>query len=299
MNAAAANIFDHLSQISETKELNPFRDLDLDQAPAKEQPWLPEYLVSLHGTSAYDALSREQRIALSQKEFCLIASVSCFGEKEIIANLARLMLKPQLARYRRYIHHLIREENNHIHMFAEFCTRYGALYPVYYPASRGESWDDEALLDLIVFVRILIFEELGTSLNEVIAKDKAMPPLVREINRFHTYDEGRHISFGRHLLQELVPAAFEGKPPEILGKFRAYVSKYLDTRHVDLYNAGIYESVGIRDAQALRERLVAEQDVRHFARNQSTGLRLQSLVRFLESCQLIDGHPVLEAEAAA
>jgi hypothetical protein len=280
-----------LNERSEKNALDPHTDLNLAQQPSKDCLWMPEHLLSLYGTPTYGTLTDEQKLKLSHQEFCLICSVSCFGEKEVIASIARLMLKKQFARVRSYLYYLIREENNHIYMFSEFCNRYGELYPSLYSYAQGTIWEDPIVDDLMVFVHVLVFEELGQGLNLAMSRDDDLPELVRGINRLHVEDEGRHIAFGRHLVRDLCERILPTVPHETRSQIRTHVQEYLNTLHLDYHNVRIYRSLGIKDAFDLRTELISRRDVRFFARDARNTVRLNSLQQFLRSVGLLEDLP--------
>lgn len=280
-------VFDTLVDNSVVKQLDPL-DVPLDQAPNPDRPWLPECMLSLYGTPVFEQLSAAQKRLLSQLEFSLMCSISCSGEKEVIGNLARLMLKKRFAPVRRYIFHFIKEENNHIYVFSEFCERYGKFYPSLYSYAQGDLWEDDELDDLMVFVHILTFEELGHGLNELVAQSEGIPPLVRAINRYHVADEGRHISFGRHIVRDMAKEILGARSPEVHERIRAHVRGFIGTRHIDYHNMHVYKAVGIRDAYRVRERLVNERGIEFFVKDRRTERRVGSLLRFLASVGLLN-----------
>lgn len=282
-----------LSNLSVQKALDPLVDIDLAQVPDPDMPWMSEALLSLYGTETYASLTDRQKLTLSQLEFSLFCSISCFGEKEVIANVAKLMLKTRFAAHREYIFHFIREENNHIYMFSEFCRRHGRLFPIIYSYAQGTLWRDEAISDLMTFVHVLVFEELGHGLNAIMMRDVGLPDVIRNINRYHVTDEGRHISFGRHLIREVAPSVLTRQTPEDLALLRRHIAGYIDSRHADFHNLKIYKAVGIEDAASVRDRLVVGRDVGYFARAKNTESRVRSMLKFLKEMGLIGGHKLL------
>jgi hypothetical protein len=278
---------ENLLGASERKKLHPINDLPWTDAPEKQKYWMPQELISLHGTPEFEALNEAQKIQLSQLEFSLMCSVSASGEKEVIANMATRMLKQRYAKFRPYFFHFIGEENNHIHMFAEFCERYGEFFPVLYTYAQGEVWEHPETSDLLTFAHVLIFEELGQGLNEIIAKDENVPKLVRAINQYHVDDEGRHISFGRLLVREFAEDTRKKVSEAEWRKLQEHVAKYLATRHIDYHNMRIYKSIGIPDAFQVRQRLIETRDEQFFARSPRALKRINSLKNFLQEVQLM------------
>jgi hypothetical protein len=286
--------------LSRQNATDPENSLELSEAPRPDQMWMPEELLSIYGTTAYGILSDEQRLKLSQLEFCNLCSISCYGEKEVIASIARLMLKRQFREVRPYLYHLIREENNHISMFAEFCSRYGEMYPSLYSYVQGDLWDNAAIDDLMTFAHVLIFEELVEGMNLRMANDPMLPPLVRRINALHAAEEARHIAFGRELVADLALRVLSQSDPETRRAIQAHVQRFMGTLHHDFHNARIYRAAGIRDAFDLRTSLIAQRDHRFFAQGIGLRERVTSLVRFLTSCGLVSeqsGDPEMAAAA--
>lgn len=269
------------------KKLSPIFDLPWDEVPSKDQFWMTEKLISIYGTPEYEALSLENKKKLSQLEFCLVCSVSSSGEKEVIANMVTRMLKANYKDYRKYFYHFVEEENNHIYMFAEFCEKYGTFFPILYSYAQGEIWERAETGDLLTFCHVLIFEELGQGLNEVMAEDESLPTLVRAINHYHVEDEGRHISFGRTLVK-----AFAEKYKTVISseewlKLQHHIEKYLSTRHLDYHNVRIYKEVGIENALDLRNRMIESKDEQHFVKSKLAEVRINSLRKFLIEEELL------------
>jgi hypothetical protein len=284
------NAIENLLKASAHRRLSPFDDLPWEKTPSRDEFWLTPELISIYGQPEYEALTLQQRKRLSQLEFCLLCSVSASGEKEVVANMMRRMLKARYASFRRYFHFFVEEENNHIRMFAEFCERHGQFYPVLYPYVQSDLWKHAETEDLLTFVHILIFEELGQGLNEVMMHDERLPPLVRAINGYHVADEGRHISFGRMLVREHAPMIKALVAVHEWRMLQEHVLKYLQTRHIDYHNLRIYREVGLAGAPSLRERLINANDERFFAKSSKAAKRIASLIRFLAEVDLMPSH---------
>lgn len=283
---------ENLLKASVNRRLNPFDDLPWEHTPSKDQFWLSPELISIHGQPEYEALTTAQRLHLSQLEFCLLCSVSASGEKEVVANMVRRMLKARYAPFRRYFHFFVEEENNHIRMFAEFCERHGQFYPVLYSYAQGALWQYAETEDLLTFVHVLIFEELGQGLNEVMMRDERLPSLVQAINGYHVADEGRHISFGRMLVREHAPPIKALVGAAEWQRLQQHVLKYLQTRHIEYHNTRIYRAVGLPQALPLRHRLITANDERFFAKSPRAAKRIASLIRFLGEVDLLPAHEV-------
>lgn len=280
-------IIKNLLKATLEKKLDPIQDIPWHLVPDKNSPWLPLSICSLYGEPEFDNLSSEQKVLLSQLEFSLLCSISASGEKEVISNIAKIMLKVRYKEFRPYFYHFIQEENNHIHMFMEFCERYGKFFSILYPYVQGEIWDNPETGDLLTFVHVLIFEELGQGLNEFIMNDDSIPELVRSINRYHVQDEGRHISFGRMLVKEHIESTKSLVSSAEWEKLQTHVLKYLSTRHIDYHNVHIYKEVGISSYMNIRNRLIESRNENFFAKNLKYSKRIDSLRKFLLDTQLL------------
>lgn len=268
-------------------KLCPLKDLPWTSIPEKDKFWLPEKLISIYGTNEYEFLSIENKKKLSQLEFSSLCSISSSGEKEVIANMAKRMLKTKYKNFRRYFYHFIEEENNHIFMFSEFCEKYGKFYPILYPYVNQNIWINKQVEDLLVFVHVLIFEELGQGLNEIIYDDKNMPELVREINHYHVLDESRHISFGKRLVNTFIEDIKNGSSLEEWKKLQYHVKEYLTTRHIDYFNVKIYKEVGIDNALEFRNKLLKNDSLLFFKKSDKAEKRINKLIDFLIKMQLL------------
>jgi hypothetical protein len=278
---------DILNKLSQQNAIDPNIYLDFSECPSPHQFWMSEHLLSLYGTPEYQQLTLEQRRQLSQLEFSLLCSLSCAGEIEVVSAVAQLMLKPRYESVRKYLYFFIKEENNHIFMFSEFCRRYGKLYPVYYPHLIKLDWDEPLINDLLIFLHVLIFEELINDINRVLAKDESLPPLVRSINHLHSLDEGRHIVFGRQLLKSLTEEVLATISDESLIKLHEHIIQYLNVRHHEYHNAEIYRAMGIPNAVSLHQGLIAKGGIHYFARDRDVEKKLIGVLKFLKQIGLL------------
>lgn len=296
MASDLAHLIQRLNDLSVQRFQQPTTELDFTRAPARDRLWMPPELLSLYGTPVYETLSEAQILKLSQLEMSLFCSIFSYGEKEVVASFARLMLKRSFRDARVYLYHFIREEMNHIFMFSELCARYGAFYPTLYSYVQGDLWDDPELDDLMAIAHVLVFEEIGHGINMYVARSEhEIPALVRDIHQLHVEDESRHVSFGRHWLKAKAPELLAARPPEVGSRVRQHLAAYLNGLHHDFFNVKIYTAIGLADAFALRSELVAGNDMRFFGRQPELARRLAALVRFLHGCGLIDDAPALAA----
>ena len=223
-----------------------------------EGAWMmPPELISIHGTSAWDALDESQRKTLSKFELGNFFSLVLQGERPLVAGLSdRLYSRSNNKNITEYLHHFLDEENKHMVMFGEFCNRYiGKVYPekkISLPREYAKGEEEVAF-----FCKVMVVEELGDYYNLVIEKDERCDPLVREINRMHHVDEARHLAFGRLYLAELFQQHSAKWTPEQLAGFRQWLVDYLRASWGDYYNPTMYRDAGLADSYELRQMAMA------------------------------------------
>jgi P-aminobenzoate N-oxygenase AurF len=219
-----------------------------------EDAWyMPPELVSIHGTSAWDALDEEQRKRLAKFELGNFFSLVLQGERPLVQGLVhRLYSRSNSREITEYLHHFVDEENKHMVMFGEFCHRYiGKVYPEKKIALPREYAKGEE--EVAFFCKVMVVEELGDYYNVAIEKDERIEPMVREINRVHHRDEARHLAFGRLYLAELFEQCRSLWSDEQTAGFRAWLVDYLKASWGDYYNPTMYRDAGLADGYELRQ----------------------------------------------
>lgn len=246
---------DRLEQLAESGYYNPYTMFDWPDAIEPDKPWMSECLTTLAGTPMWDELTRVQQIALTKYEAINFFSLNIHGIRELMRDVVMRIHERTYANVSEFLHHFIGEENEHMWFFAQFCLRYGGkLYPAL-PALQADSVEHltPVAREMIVFARILIFEEIVDHYNAYMATDQALPHIVREINRVHHQDESRHVAFGRMVFVNLLGQVAKRDPAEV-PVIAEYLENYLQYSIGTLYNPAAYRDAGIPDALALRRR---------------------------------------------
>lgn len=256
---------DRLEAMAESDYYNPYTAFDWPETLDENLPWMSEELVTLAGTEEWDALTREQQLALTRHEAVNFFSLNVHGIRELLSEVVLRIHTKTYADASEFLHHFIGEENEHMWFFGTFCLKYGGK--VYPPVpqvgmNRIEGVGDAAT-ELIIFARILIFEELVDHFNALMATDQALPEIAREINRVHHQDESRHVAFGRHLFGKLLEQVKESRPEDI-PVLATYLEAYLEYSVRSLYNPAVYRDAGLPEPLELRRRLL-EHPARHAA----------------------------------
>jgi hypothetical protein len=220
-----------------------------------DMPWMSESLTTLAGTPMWDELTREQQLALTRYEAINFFSLNIHGIRELMSEVVMRIHEKTYANVSEFLHHFIGEENEHMWFFAQFCLRYGGkLYPAQ-PTLKADSVEhlSSVAREMIVFARILIFEEIVDYYNAHMATDQSLPHIAREINRVHHQDESRHVAFGRMIFTNLLGQVAKRDPDEV-PVVAEYLENYLQYSIGTLYNPAAYRDAGIPDALALRRR---------------------------------------------
>jgi hypothetical protein len=268
---------DRLEQLAESGYYNPYTMFDWPDAIDPGLPWMSESLTTLAGTPMWDELTREQQIALTRFEAINFFSLNIHGIRELMSEVVMRIHERTYADVSEFLHHFIGEENEHMWFFAQFCLRYGGkLYPAQ-PSLHADSVEhlSPVARELIIFARILIFEEIVDYYNAHMATDASLPAIAREINRVHHQDESRHVAFGRMIFTNLLGQVVKRDPAEVPA-VAEYIESYLQYSIGTLYNPAAYRDAGIPDALALRRRALE-----HPARHEAHDLVLKRTRKFL------------------
>ncbi|MBQ0826582.1 diiron oxygenase [Streptomyces tagetis] len=244
-----------LENLAESGYYNPYTMFDWPDAIDPGQPWMSESLTTLAGTPMWDGLTRAQQLALTRFEAINFFSLNIHGIRELMSEVVMRIHERPYADVSEFLHHFIGEENEHMWFFAQFCLRYGGkLYPTQ-PSLTADSVDhlSPVARELVVFARILIFEEIVDHYNAHMATDRTLPEIAREINRVHHQDESRHVAFGRMIFTNLLGQVARRDPDEV-PVVAEYLEKYLQYSIATLYNPAAYRDAGIPDPLALRRR---------------------------------------------
>lgn len=217
--------------------------------------WLSPELLSVHGTAVAGELTEQQRIELSRFETINLFSVFVQGESDLLRTVLAASVKPHFAEFFPYFSHFIDEENKHMWFFAEFCRRYGGgLYPVHVLRAPSPFPDD--VEEVLAFLRILLFEEMGDYVNVRVAADARVPELLREIHRRHHEDEIGHIAIGWRVARRLLGGVLLRHPAQVTSAARRHLEAYTAWTLGSLYNPGAYDDAGLAQPYELRERLM-------------------------------------------
>jgi P-aminobenzoate N-oxygenase AurF len=243
-----------LEQMAESGYYNPYTMFNWPDELSHDDPWMSEDLTTLYGTSIWDGLTREQQLALTRFEAINFFSLNVHGIRELMSEVVLRIHTKIYADASEFLHHFIGEENEHMWFFSKFCRDYGGkLYPPQPSLGLGASIEvGRAAQELIIFARILIFEEIVDYFNSRMATDTALPEIARELNRVHHQDESRHVAFGRQVFMQLLEQV-KRNCPEDLEPLSRYLTAYLGYSIRTLYHPAVYRDAGIPDPVKVRK----------------------------------------------
>jgi hypothetical protein len=244
-----------LTTASIDNHYNVYRRFEWVDSIPDDAWWMSPELMSVHGTPVADRLDEATLKRLSKWESINFYSLNVHGIRELIVEVMRRIHSRGYEEASEFFHRFVGEENDHMWFFAYFCQKYG---PKIYPdkSVKSESTGNAIAEDLLVFARIVIFEEIVDHYNMRMGKDTRLPALVQSINWVHHEDESRHISGGRQIVKRL-HGELAAKNPELLPKVDEYIKRYILTSVESLYNPRMYADAGIPDPYALRRELLA------------------------------------------
>jgi hypothetical protein len=234
---------------------NPYRMFDWPERLPDGMWWMTPSLMTTHDTEVAKELSTAQLQAISRCESINFYSLNVHGIRELLIEVTRRIHTSEFADTSEFFHHFIGEENEHMWFFAEFCLRYG---PKIYRQPRGgaEAIPPNNAESLLVFARILIFEELVDHFNSRMALDNNLHDTIRQINRIHHQDESRHIAFGRELVSILFEQFRQNATAEELAEVNEYLKRYMVFSFESLFNPQVYRDAGLQDPLGTRRRLL-------------------------------------------
>lgn len=243
---------------------NPYKTFQWPDELPDEQWWMTRDLMTVHGTALENQLSEKQLMALSKWESIHFYSLNVHGIRELLLEVIKRVHTPGFEEESEFFHHFVGEENEHMWFFATFCLKYGKkIYvdkKIKIPAGEMPS-DVESLL---VFARVLIFEEIVDYFNLRMGRDESLHPIIRQVNAIHHQDESRHIAFGREIVKLLWEGVRERHPAERQQEIRDYLGRYLHASIQSLYSPTVYADAGVPEPYKVRTALLSD-PIRHAA----------------------------------
>jgi len=247
-----------LVRLSEEHYYNPYEEFVWPVELPLDQYWMSPELLSIAGTELGDQLDEVTRVRLSHAESINFYTLNVHGIRQLMIDVLERIHTPRYRPVSEFLHHFVKEENEHMWFFAEFAERYGPTGLNPDRQLRFDGFEGTEVQDFLAFARIMMFEEIGHRFNLRMANDERLPPIVRQINRQHHQDESRHIAFGRRLVGHLFTEVKRVSDDETIARLGTYCHRFLVAMLQSLYNPAMYRDAGIADAFEVRRTLLAD-----------------------------------------
>ncbi|MFD0367169.1 diiron oxygenase [Streptomyces sp. NPDC127114] len=275
-------ILDRLATKSIDDYYNPYRLFEWPDRLPEDMWWMSPELTTTYGTEWVEKLTPQQLHTLSKHESINFYSLNVHGIRELLVEVVNRIHTAGFETPSEFFHHFIGEENEHMWFFAEFCLRYGKkIYKQ--PAGGAEgAAPSEKIQSLLVFARILIFEELVDHFNSAMAEDERLHETIRGINRIHHQDESRHIAFGRELVGLLHQDLRQTATEQELDDVSTYLRRYMKHSFESLYHPQVYRDAGLENPHAVRRALLESP-----ARAEAEQRTFRKTARYLEKTGII------------
>jgi len=254
-NQRFLGILDRLSEKSIDDYYNPYQLFQWPDKLPEDMWWMSPELTTTHDTEFAGTLDERQLQRLSRFESVNFYSLNVHGIRELLIEVINRIHTSGFEAPSEFFHHFVGEENEHMWFFAQFCLRYGGkIYRS--PAPRGLAVPAPKFESLLVFLRIMIFEELVDHFNSAMGADQRLHETVRDINRIHHQDESRHIAFGRELVQLLYQHVHADATEAELDGVSDYIKRYMTYSFESLYNPQVYRDAGLDQPLEVRRALL-------------------------------------------
>lgn len=247
---AFGKILGRLTTLASKDYYNPYEEFQWPETLPSDQFWMSRDLMSIYDTPKADEMPEDQQMELSRWESVNFYSLNVHGIRELLIEVIRRIHSPGFELPSEFFHHFVGEENEHMWFFAQFCLNYGKIYKD--KKIQGGAFEEPDIQNFLVFMRILIFEEIVDFYNSRMASDESLHPIIRKINRIHHQDESRHIAFGRQIVQLLHARLKQEHSQARLAEVEDYIKRYFRSSIHSLYNPAVYRDAGIPDAFAFR-----------------------------------------------
>ncbi|MWA03981.1 diiron oxygenase [Actinomadura sp. LD22] len=202
-------VAERLLRTSRKHSFDPDTEVDWD-APQDPDVWYaPPQLVSIYETPLWDGLTHRQRVELTKREMCSIASFGIWSEMLLMQALVQHAYRSRYdSEHVAYALTEIADECRHSKMFGRMVRACGLRThrpraPEYHFAKLfGAVYDP-----MPMFAGTLVVEEFTDAFQRLTFPDEAVQPMIRQVTRIHVIEEARHIKYAREELKRLVAHA--------------------------------------------------------------------------------------------
>ena len=199
-------VAERLLRTSRKHSFDPDTDVDWDAPQDPDAFYLPPRLVSIYETPLWDGLTHRQRVELSKREMCSIASFGIWAEMLLMQALVMHAYRHRYdSDHVAYALTEIADECRHSTMFGRMVRTCGLR--THRP--RALEFHLAKLVQVVydpvpMFAGTLVVEEFTDAFQRLTFPDEDIQPLVRQVTRIHVIEEARHIKYAREELKRLV-----------------------------------------------------------------------------------------------
>nr|WP_304048700.1 diiron oxygenase [Jatrophihabitans endophyticus] len=259
---------------------DPATEVDWDAPLDPDQYGLNPEWSTLYGTSLWDEMSHEQRVALTRHEVCSIMSTGIWFEMILQQMVLRdQYVKDSTSNEFRFALTEIGDECRHSIMFARACEKMGvgsAYLPTRASIELGRGFKTLASAET-AYTGILVAEEVLDVMQRDWMRGEDVLPMVRTTSRIHVVEESRHMSFARQEVRDHL----RGVSPMRRRTSALIIAIAAHVIVSNMVNRKVYAAVGLDEERALE---AARTNDHHHAMMRTSS---RHLMAFLDECGLL------------
>ncbi|MFI0367700.1 diiron oxygenase [Actinomadura sp. 1N219] len=202
-------VAERLLRTSRKHSFDPDADVDWDAPQDPDVFYMAPQLASIYETPLWDALTHRQRVELTKREMCSIASFGIWSEMLLMQSLVMHAYRHRYdSDHVAYALTEIADECRHSKMFARMVRTCGLrthrprALEYHVAKTFGAVYDP-----MPMFAGTLVVEEFTDAFQRLTFPDEAVQPMIRQVTRIHVVEEARHIRYAREELKRLVAGA--------------------------------------------------------------------------------------------
>ncbi|MFA1540093.1 AurF N-oxygenase family protein [Actinomadura monticuli] len=236
-------VAERLLRTSRKHSFDPDTDIDWDAPQDPDVFYMPPQLASLYETPLWDTLTHRQRVELTKREMCSIASFGIWSEMMLMQSLLMHAYRHRYdSDHVAYALTEIADECRHSKMFGRMVRTCGLR--THRP--RALEYNVAKLFGAVydpmpMFAGTLVVEEFTDAFQRLTFPDEDVQPMIRQVTRIHVIEEARHIKYAREELKRLV-----AKAPTVRRRMAAYVlAQATRLMAAQVIHSSCYTAVGL------------------------------------------------------
>lgn len=199
-------VAERLLRTSRKHSYDPDTDVDWDAPQDPDAFYMPPQLASIYETPLWDGLTHRQRVELTKREMCSIASFGIWSEMLLMQSLVMHAYRHRYdSDHVAYALTEIADECRHSKMFGRMVRTCGLrthrprALEFHFAKLFGAVYDP-----MPMFAGTLVVEEFTDAFQRLTFPDEDVQPMIRQVTRIHVIEEARHIKYAREELKRLV-----------------------------------------------------------------------------------------------